>query len=820
MDWTTQDLHNAQRRLARTPGFTLLAAGTLALGLSTSVAVFTFVRSYARPIPGAEADRLYQLWSATDDEPWGAVSYPDFLDLQRLPADQFSVAGARPSWFGASVRRGDFTEVAGGEAVAGPLFSLLGVTMSAGREFSVDDHRPGAPPTAILAYDYWVSRYGSDPGAVGETILLNNEPYTIVGVTGPAFRGSSAAYRPQFWIPFEQFLRVYRPGPGTRESREVGALVPLVRLADGASPRQAAAVLQTFARSLDEEAPLSQRTRRFVLAPATWIDPGTRDTEAPTTRIMLAASVFLLLLACANVANLVLSSGARRGSEMAIRSAMGASRWRLVRHLLTESLLLSAMAGAAAVLLAGPLSRRLTSYFARPSVWGINVPRETVVDPRVVLFALAAVVAVGVATGLVPALRASARRPAEALGTRGTGASRGHRRPNWLPGGRDLLVSTQIAIAVVLLFVAGLVLRTLETARRVDPGFDTRQTLTSYVSTSSMGIPIPERHRFFEELIRRFEGLPWVDAATVAEYAPLSGHPEQELTPEGDGDPITATVARVWPGYFEALSMDVLWGRTLLDTDTADAPGVVVVNESLAARLATGRDAVGRTLVWPGAEDEPDRSFEVVGVVPDAHQVTLLGSPGPVAYFSLPQLYSRPGNALLLRVRGNPTESVDRMERELRAVDTRLAIVNILTYREVVRGFLYTQRMNAELFSAIAALGLLLAAAGIFAVVALAVAARRREIGIRIAVGANGTAIAKSVLAPVGVSVVVGLAVGLGGAAAATRVVTSLLWGVTPADPTALTAGVGVLLVAAALAVWRPVGRALRVDPVTSLRAE
>ena len=505
---------------------------------------------------------------------------------------------------------------------------------------------------------------------------------------------------------------------------------------------------------------------------------------------------------------------------MAIRGALGASRGRLVRQLLTESLLVSAPAGLAALALAAPFAGRLSSYFARPSVWGENVPRDIAVDPHVLAFALVVALATGAATGLVPALRASQRSPAEALGTRGAGSS-GSRSPRaWLPGTRDLLVSAQIAICVVLLFVAALVLRTLESAGSLDPGFETRQTLASYVSTSSMGVPVSERHGFFEELMRRFDELPWVESATVAENAPLSGHPRQRLLPQDGADPVSATVARVWPGYFEVMGMDLRQGRTFLATDTVDAYGVVVVNESFAARLETGGDVVGHSLVWPGTDEEPARSFEVVGVVHDASQVTLLDAPGPVAYFALPQLYSRPGNAVLLRVRGDPSVAVDAMERELRAVDTRLAIVNILTYRDVVRGALYTQRMNAELFTVIAALGLLLSAGGVFAVLALAIAGRRREIGIRVAVGADRISIAKSVLGPVGGSVLVGLAVGLAGAFGATRVVGSLLWGVAPTDPMALGVGVGVLLIAVALAVGVPLRGALEIDPVIFLRAE
>jgi len=821
-----QDLRDGFRKLTRRPGFTLFAAGTLALGLSTSAAVFTYVNAYARSFPGAGADRLHQVWFATADAPWGSLSNPDFEDLAELDGDLFSITGVGRSSFAASVRREEFTEIAFGEAVAGRFFSVLDIEMSVGRGFSPADDRPGAAPATVLAHEYWVSRYQADPDAVGQTILLNNEAYTIVGVAGPGFLGSSAAARPQFWLPFEQFLRVYRARSDTRENRETGAVIPIVRLSDGVSEARASDALQGFARSLDGQAPLAQRTRSFVLEPARWISPATRAAEASTTRIMMAAAGFLLLLACANVANLVLSAGARRHGEMAIRSAIGASRWRLVRQLLTESLLLSALAGVAAMALAGPIASRLSSYFARPSVWGANVSRDLVVDPRVMLFALAAAIATGVATGLVPALRASASGPAQGLRTGGTRYSTGRTRRSGIPGTGDLLVSAQIAICVVLLFVAGLVLRTLETARGVDPGFEANRTLASYVTTSSMGVPISERHQFFEDLIRRFENLPWVEAATVAEYAPLSGHPGGELAPQTGADPVSVTVARVWPGYFEVLEMDILRGRAFLATDTVDATGgdhatgVVIVNESLATRLTADGDVVGQRVMWPGRGDEPDRSFEVVGVVRDAKQVTLLDDPGPVAYFSLTAEYSRPGNALLVKARGDPAVAVGAMQRELRDLDTRLAIVNILPYRDVVEGSLYTQRMNAELFTVIAGLGLILAAAGVFAVVALSVANRRREIGIRMAVGADRLSVAKSVLGPIGGSVLVGLGIGLAGAFAATRWVGSLLWGVAPADPMALAVGVGVLLVAVALAVQIPLRRAMGIDPVGCLRAD
>jgi predicted permease len=382
------------------------------------------------------------------------------------------------------------------------------------------------------------------------------------------------------------------------------------------------------------------------------------------------------------------------------------------------------------------------------------------------------------------------------------------------------LVATQVGFSVVLLLVSGLVLRTLESARDIDPGFNTETTLASYVSTSSMGTPVEEREVFFRELALRFESMPWVEAATVAEQAPLSPHPRTELRPDGSNELVQTTVARVLPGFFEAMEMEILRGRSFTLTDTVDAAGVVIVNETLAERMVGTGNPLGRQLWWPGDGDRPDRGFEVVGVTKNARQLNVLDEPGPVAYFSFPQHYYPPGNAFLVKVAGPPLQAVQRMEEELRAVDPRIAIVNILPYSQVVDGYLYPQRMNAELFSVIAFLGLVLSAAGVFGVTSLAVARRRKEIGIRLAVGADRRAIGSLVVKRVMMAVGAGLAVGLAGAFMAKTLVESLLWGVEPTDPMALGAGVIILLSAIGIAVATPVMRALRIDPVGTLQAE
>ncbi|MGW8265383.1 MAG: ADOP family duplicated permease, partial [Longimicrobiales bacterium] len=820
-EWMGHDLRDGARRLARHPGFTLLAAGTLALGLSTSTAVFTYVNAYVQPFPGADTEGVYQLFQSSDQVAFGPISYPDFRDLAGGSGGRFEVAGVGDAQFAASARHERMTEVVFGQAVTGNFFPMLEVELSLGRGLTPDDDRTGSEPAVVISHEYWARRYASDPGALGRTLFLNNNPYTIVGVAAPSFLGTVSAFRPHVWMPLEQYKMVYWARSNIEMDREGWVISPFLRLGPGIGEEAATQVIETFTASLDEEAPLAERSRKFFVAPATWIRPQVRQAELPTTRIMLVAAAGLLLLACANVANLVLSAGTRRGQEMALRSAMGASRFRLVRQLLAESILLSLLAGALSLLAAGPAANRLSSYFARPSVWGMDVPREITLDLRVLAFGFVVAVVSGIITGILPALRASGRNPAAQLKGGGRWSSGdGSRAPGRAWGARDLLVSVQIGLSMVLLFLAALVLKTLNTARHVDPGFDTERTLASYVSTSSMGTPVADREAFFRDLVVRFEEMPWVQAATVAEQAPLSGHPEADLRPTGSEEPVRATVARVVPGYFEVMGMEIVEGRSLLPEDTVDAAGVVVVNEFLAERLMGGESPLGWGLTLPGDAGAETREYEIVGVVRNARQTRFPDEPGPVAYFSLPQGYYRPGNAFLVKVTGDPALAVRRMEEELRAVDSRIAIVNILPYAEVVEGFLYSRRMNAELFSAIAVLALILVGAGVFGVMSLLVAGRRREIGIRLAIGAKRLDIARTVMSRVAVTVLLGMALGAGSAALARRMVEALLWGVQPTDPLSLGLGLAVLCATVALAAALPLHRAWRVDPAASLRAE
>jgi len=813
------DVRAAVRSLTRRPGYTLVAAGILALGLSAALAVFTYANGYFQPFPGADADRLVQIFGVEPEAPWQDISYPDFLDYAEGARGAFDGLAASQVGYAASVRLETMTDVAFLEAVSGTYFDVLGVKTMLGRGLVAADNRPGAEPVAVLSHQWWRTTFNQDPDVVGRVIYLNYRPYTVVGVATPEFRGSVAAMRPHVWVPFEPFQDRYTSWAARAKERDRPLVRVFGRLKAGASRAQGQAELDTLAAALEAEYPRPDAPRHLRVATATWIDPRTRTAEQPTVWLMAGAALGLLLLVAANVANLLLAVAAGRRREMALRTALGASRGRLVRQVLIENLILASLAGVAALFVAGPASARLGSYFASPSVWNANVAREVTVDLRVFVFGVAMALLTGLAAGLAPALGASRRDVSETLKSGGAppdafGRWRGRR----LPTTRELLVTAQVALTVVLLVVAGLVLRTLATVDRLDPGFAYEQMLASYVSTSSTSVTVEERERYFHDLAERLAAEPWVRAVTVSDAAPLSPHSAAELRLDGTTRPERFVVSRVVPGFFETMGIRVVRGRAFTVADRAGSKNVAIVNEALARQMGGG-NPVGRQ-IWAPAADGADEAYEIVGLVADARVQNFLADPEPVVYFAYPQQGYTPGNALVIATRIDPADAVPRVTRWLRDYEPHLAIVNVLPYTEVARGFTYPQRMNAELFSALALLGLALAAAGIFSVLSLMVTERTREIGVRMAIGARRADIRRLVLGRSLVPVGLGLVVGVAAAAAATGVTRSLLVGVEPTDPVTFAAGTLVLVAAALLASYLPARRATSVDPIVALRQD
>ncbi len=812
------DLRTSIRGLLRRPTYPIVAVCILALGLSAGMAVFTYVNAFFQPFPGVDADRLVRVFGADEDDAYLNLSYLDFLDYAATSeSTPFEGLAAAQPYYLASVRLETRTEFARLEAVSGEFSSVLGIRTAIGRGLTAGDDRLEADPAAVISHEWWQRSFGGDPSVLGRTIYLNYRPFTVVGVAAPEFLGSTSGFRPSVWIPFAPFGDKYTRWQDRSEDRDFPLVWVYGRLRAGVSRQQGLAALAATASGLDEAYPRKSGPRRVRFVASTWIDPRDRREEWPTVRVMTAAAAGLLLLVCANVANLLLSMALRRRRETAVRAALGASPGRLVRQVLLENVLLSSVAGGVALLLAGPLSHRLGEYFARPSVWGIHVARQTSVDLSVVAFALLASVATGVAAGLLPAARVWRRDLSTTLRAAGA-AARSVPGRVWgrrVPGVRDLLVSTQVALSVVLLVVAGLVLRTLSTAGSLDPGFAYHPFTATIFSTSSTDLEVDERDAFLRHLAARLAEEPWVRTAAVADYPLLAGHRELELVPEGESEPVSLVYSKMIPGFFEAVGIELRQGRAFSDTDTAGAPGVAVVNEALARRFFGGK-ALGGQLDWP----EEGRRFEIVGVVADTRTEELFAEPPPTVYFAYPQLGYGTTSALMVSVNGDPSLAVPRLHRWLRDFEPFLAIINVVTYRDVVRGFLYTHRMNAEMFSVVAFLGLALSVVGIWSVVSLAVSRRRREIAVRMAVGAERIDISRLMLQRALASVTLGLVLGLALSYVLAGLMRGLLFGVEPTDPQALAAGAGVLVLSALSAAYLPARRAATVDPTVSLRQD
>lgn len=813
-----RDVLYAVRRWRRAPAFALSCVFILAAGLTASTAVFTYQNNFFRPIPGADGDGLLQVHLSLEEDPYRLLSWPDFLDLQASGSSRLEAVAGISTGFAASIRLDGLAEVGRAQAVTGGALDMLGVTPAAGRTLTPLDDRPEAEPAVMVSHRYATLRYDGPLGALDRTIILNGEPYTIVGVAPDDFPGPTQGVRPDVWFPFAQYRRVYWARDDRETNRDVPAVSVYVR---GTGPRPVVEeALDTWARGMDDDAPLATGPRRLTLGAAKWIEPTARQEELPTTRLWLAAAAGLLLLACANVANLILSTTTRRAHELALRRSLGAGRGRIFSQLVTESALLSLLAGGIAWGLAGPAANRIGSYFARPSVWGMNLPREVEPDLTVLAFVVLVSVATGVGVGVLPGLRSSDSDLAGTLsaGQGVSGASPGRGLIARL-GTADLLIAGQVATAVVLLVAAGLMVRTLSAAAGTDAGFETEGAVATYVSTSSVGTPVAERHRFFEDLIAHFEELPWVSGVAVSENAPLSPHADVEVRIPGRAEPLAARRSKVMGRYFSALGLEITAGRAFEAGDTLGAEAVAVLSPALARSAYGTADAVGRELVVPGNPGESPVSVRVVGVTGEARVESLLGPAEAVVYLPLKQHYSAPGNAVVIRTRPGPSSSVAAIERELRTRDPRIAIVNIQPYSDVVEGTVYVERMNAELFSIVAGVAALLAGAGIFAIVSLTVGRRARELAVRRALGADARNIVGLTTGRVAWASGVGLASGILAALWVAPLLGNLLYQVEPLDPVAFGAGAIVVGAATLLAVIGPARKALAVDPAESLRA-
>jgi putative ABC transport system permease protein len=796
------DLRYALRGLARSPGFTIAALLTLALGIGANTAMFSVVHAVLlRPLHVAAPERLVRI-GQTKGEWHTNVSPANFVDFRRLSrtlegVSAYSVAGV-------NLLSGTDAERVRVGFVSPSLLPLLGIRAAAGRGFSNEEDEPGRDRVVLLSDRYWRSRFAADPSVVGRSIQINGAPHTVVGIL-PADVEFPPLRRAEIWAPLALT-------PGDRASRGSKWLSVVARMRGNASLSAARAELEAISRDLDRAYPDFNRGWRAEVVPLT---PDVVGESRPMLLLLAGAAGFVLLIACANVGNLLLARANRRHREIAVRIALGAGRRRLIRQLLTESLVL-ALGGAVlgvlgAVWIVDALSGQISRVLPR-SPGGI--------EPAVLAFALALAVAASVVFGLAPAWQAT-RREVEGV-LRGTGGrTAGAHRTT------AAFVAAEVALCLMLLTGAGLLLRSLAKLTAVAPGFDAHNLLAMNVNLPNSQFPEPpEWTRFFEEVRARTRALPGVESATYISHLPVTQEAfgngfTVEGRPMPRGDEYAAEMRWVAPGYFEALRIPLKSGRFLAESDRPGAPLSVVVNQSFAREFFPGEDPVGRHLLIGFCRELTPcpPSWEIVGVVGDVHERALDAPASPQMYVpqaQLPMSYT----SLLVRTRVPATTLAASVRRTVRDMDPSVAVWGVRAMDEILDESAGGRRLIVRLLGAFAALALALAAVGVGGVMAYSVSERVREIAIRMALGARGRDVMAAVLRRAVRMTVLGVLLGLAGAMAATRLMRALLFGISATDPWVFSAAAGVLVAVGLFAAYWPARRAARVDPITALRAE
>ncbi|HEX6183713.1 MAG TPA: ABC transporter permease [Pyrinomonadaceae bacterium] len=806
-----KDVRFAARTLWKRPGFTAVAVVTLALGIGANTAIFTVIdAALLRSLPYRDPARLVHLWETkrSRDFERREASYPDFQDWRAQGAEVFEgVAGYAPRAY--TLASGGEVVRARGATVTANFFDLLGARAAAGRTFVVGEDEPGAAPSILLGHGLWLRRFGGDRGVVGRQVTLDGEARTVVGVLGPEFQFARLGDT-EVWTP----LAVT---PDVASRRYMHWLQVVARLKEGATVESAGARLASVAANIEREDPGAHAGVGLRAVP---LQEEIVGPVRPVLLVLLGAVGFVLLIACTNVANLLLARSAARRKEMAIRAALGASRWRVVRQLLTESVLLSLAGGAAGLVLALWGVDLLVALIPAAQLAQMPYLRGIALDARVLAFASGLSLLTGVLFGLTPALASSRGDLQEAM--KEGGRSSGTRASGRL---RDLLVVSEVALALVLLVGAGLLLKSLSAMLKVDPGFDTRGLLTLRVA-----LP-PERYaedaraaRFYDELVKRVSQLPGVRGAAATSNLPLAGDggtgtpqvvgrttPASELT--------EAHLRTVSANYFQVMGIPVAAGRAFGERDTAEAPTVLLVNKTYAERVFPGEDAVGRRVTF---RFTGERQFEIVGVVGDEKVTSLDARTTPVIYFHNQQ-DSDSSAALVVRAEGADALALAGAVREAaRGLDPEVPVFAVQTLEQMVAGTRATfmRRYPAYLTGVFACVALLLALVGIYGVVSYAVTQRTHEIAIRVALGARGRDVLRLVLRHGLGLALAGVAAGAVGALLLTRLIKGLLFGVSAADPAVYALVALLLLTVALLASLVPARRATKVDPMEALRYE
>jgi predicted permease len=813
-----RDLSYGLRMLVRSPAFTTIAALSLALGVGANTAIFSLINVILlRPIPVAEPARLVSVFT-TDTRnagnlPVSHLNYKDLRDQNQVFTEMAAFGFAQLHW-----STGRESEQVPAQVVSGNYFSLLGVQPPLGRGFlAEEDARP--TPVAVVSHGFWERSLGSDPAIVGKTLTFNRTPFTVVGVAPTGFTGTLLGGGPSVWVPMSTH-DIVQPNFDWYETRRGLFLFTFGRLEPGVSLDQARANLQTVFAQLAQAFPNDNEGRGAGAVPLldTRLNPGGQG-GAPVVHIsMILMTVvgIVLLIACANIANLLLARANKRRKEIAIRLALGAARARLIRQLLTESVLLSIIGGTLGLLLAAWL---LDALVAADLQLPVPVDDALTIDGRVLAFTAGLALLTGVLFGLAPAIQASRADVVPVLKneTLPFGVGRGWRSFLSL---RQALVVAQVALSLVALVAAGLFLRGLQNAQAADMGFETRGVLIMNFNPGREGYT-PERGQlFYQQVVDRVSGLPGVQRAAVAQNPPLGGGFLRSVMPEGmdttTQDRILVQVNSVSPGYLDTIDVPLLRGRSFTTTDATGAPQVVVINDTMAQRFWPGQDALGKRFKFFGDADVTT----VIGVARDAVYNGVGEDPTPFIYQPLRQNYT-PQAALHVRGSGDASGLAGIVRRQVQEIDPTLSVFNLRTLEDQAAEALAPLRINVIVLATFGGLALLLASIGLYGVANYSVAQRTREIGVRMALGARPSSVLRLVLRHSLMLVGVGLALGLVLAQGlATAVPQDLLPTVSARDPLTFAGTAVVLAAVALLASYIPARRATRIDPLIALRTE
>jgi putative ABC transport system permease protein len=806
-----QDIHFGWRQLLKHPGFTALAILSMALGIGANTAIFSLVDTVLlRPLPVREPSQLIavdgQLRNGTDFTLQSYLNYKDYRDrntvFSGLLAYRFVVA---------SLSHNDVNERAWGYDVSGNYFDVLGVKPALGRGFlPEEDETQDSHPVAILSHASWQIRFAGDPAIIGKTILLNTHRFTIVGVAPAGFVGTEVAFSPEFWVPMMMAKQI-EPGSTWLDERMSDNLFVVGRLKPGVNREQAKAQLDGVTAQLAKEYPKENAGRGVLLMPPGLFIPDIRNSIFAFSGLLAAVGALVLLLACVNLANLLLVRATERRKEIGIRLAVGASRGRLVRQLLTESVMLSMAGGAVGLILAGWMNRVVGS---------IKLPTDIAllfdlrIDWRVLVFTLVLSLLTGVVFSLIPALQSSKPELVPALKDESSMA--GFRRSRL----RNTLVIAQVALSIVLLISAGLIVRSLQAAQRMRPGFNPENAVAFSVDVGLQGYDDTKGRTFYRRVMDRAAAIPGVRSVAATDVLPLSlDYSSNTIYIEGQpvrsrSDLPLAIPYSVSPGFFGAMGIS-LRGRDFLPNENTKETRVAVVNETFARRFFKDQDPIGKRYNHTGPSDP---LWEIIGVVPDGKYNTLGEEPKAVVY--RPLRYFDSQLTFVARTKGGPRTVLAALRRVVQELDPTLPVYDAKTLTEHMNIPLFPAKMAAGVLTSFGVLALLLAAVGIYGVMSYVVAGRTREIGLRMALGAQSVDVRRLILRQGMLLAAIGAAIGLGIGFGGTRLLKTLLYGVSAADPLTFVTVTLLLGSVTLLACWLPAYCATRVDPIIALRAE